>query len=84
MADFVDYAAMRQVVNGTDKAALIAGYAEKFEAALRAQGLADAPAAPAPKPDPIPSAPVSVPAGYVSKAELAAVLRRIADELQPR
>lgn len=86
MADFIEYGAMRAVVNGSDKAELIAGYAQKFEAALRAQGLADAPAAPAPKPDPIPSAPVSVPAGFgfVTKAELAAALRKIADELQPR
>lgn len=83
MADFTDYAAMRAVVNGSDKAELIAGYAQKFEAAFRAQGLADAPTAPAPIPAQIPSAPVAVPAGYVSKAELAAVLRRIADELAP-
>lgn len=30
-----DYAQARRVVNGTDKAALIAGYAREFEAALR-------------------------------------------------
>lgn len=35
MSDFLDYQDMRRVVNGMDKAALIAGYAEKFEAALR-------------------------------------------------
>ncbi len=32
----VDYKGARRVVNGTDKAALIAGYAVKYEAALRA------------------------------------------------
>lgn len=36
MADYNDYRSMRRVVNGTDKADLIAGYAEKFEAALKA------------------------------------------------
>lgn len=35
MADYPDYVSMRRVVNGTDRAALIAGYADKFEAALR-------------------------------------------------
>jgi predicted chitinase len=42
MSDFGNYADMRKVVNGTDKATLIAGYADKFEAALRAVP-ADAP-----------------------------------------
>ena len=35
MSDFDSYVNMRRVVNGTDKAALIAGYAEKFEAAIK-------------------------------------------------
>lgn len=35
MADYASYRDMRRVVNGTDKAELIAGYAEKFETALR-------------------------------------------------
>jgi putative chitinase len=35
MADFDSYTNMRRVVNGTDRAELIAGYAEKFEAALK-------------------------------------------------
>jgi putative chitinase len=35
MADFDSYMNMRRVVNGTDRAALIAGYAEKFEDALK-------------------------------------------------
>jgi hypothetical protein len=41
MADFQSYEDMRKVVNGTDKAALIAGYAKKMEAALLAQARAD-------------------------------------------
>lgn len=49
LADFDSYQNMRRVVNGTDRAALIAGYAEKFEAALR--HLVEAPA-PAPVPSP--------------------------------
>lgn len=56
LADFDSYANMRRVVNGTDRADLIAGYAEKFEAALRqmpAQKPAE-PAAPAPAPIPPP------------------------------
>jgi putative chitinase len=35
MSDFDSYVNMRRVVNGTDRADLIAGYAEKFEDALR-------------------------------------------------
>ncbi|WP_185982813.1 hypothetical protein [Aureimonas mangrovi] len=34
----VDYVNARRTVNGTDRAALIAGYAEKFEAALKDAG----------------------------------------------
>jgi hypothetical protein len=34
LADYTDFKAMRRIVNGTDKAALIAGYAEKFLTAL--------------------------------------------------
>lgn len=82
MADYgSDYVAMRRVVNGTDKAELIAGYAEKFEAALRAlpQPVADLP----PPPVPIPvEAPVAAPDSI--ELRLAAILRRIADELDPR
>jgi putative chitinase len=44
MADFDSYLNMRRVVNGTDRAALIAGYAEKFEDALKL--LDEAPALP--------------------------------------
>lgn len=56
LADFDSYQNMRRVVNGTDKAVLIAGYAEKFEDALKA--LLESPVAPvAPSPAPIPPPP---------------------------
>lgn len=46
-----DYTNARRVINGTDKAALIAGYAAKFEAALKAAGYGAEQAAAAPEPD---------------------------------
>lgn len=53
-----DYVQARRVINGTDRAVLIAGYAEKFLTAL-----AEAPAvAPVPKPRPIPTQPLPEPA----------------------
>ena len=42
-----DYVGARRVVNGQDKAQLIAGYARDFERALQAAGFADAPKTPA-------------------------------------
>jgi putative chitinase len=59
MSDFPDYEGMRRVVNGTDKAALIAGYARNFELALQRE--ADT-AAPLPAPVPPPPMPVPEPA----------------------
>jgi predicted chitinase len=59
-----DYVQARRVINGTDRAVLIAGYAEKFLAAL--QGAPKA--APTPKPRPIPTQPLPEPA---SKSPLA-------------
>jgi len=56
LSDYRSYEDMRRVVNGVDKADLIAGYAEKIERAL----LADAEAAPSPAPPdkaPMPPAP---------------------------
>lgn len=82
LADFVDYVSMRQVVNGTDKATLIAGYAERFEAALKTV-VVEASKPPTPPAVILPSEAPAQP-GYVSKAELAAMLRKIADELSPR
>lgn len=50
-----DYVNARRVVNGTDKARKIAGYADKFEAALRdARRAPAAPASPQPTPAPKP------------------------------
>lgn len=56
ISDFQSYVNMRRAVNGTDKADLIAGYADKFEAALRA--IPEAPEAPQPSK---PSTPIPVP-----------------------
>ena len=54
MADFDSYVNMRRVVNGTDRAELIAGYADKFEAALKLL--------PAEKPvEPVPPSPAPIP-----------------------
>lgn len=37
-ADFAEYTAARRIINGTDKASAVAGYAQKFEDALQAAG----------------------------------------------
>lgn len=50
-----DYIDWRRIINGTDRAALIAGHAEDFEKALRAVGY-DPASAPAPEP-PAPKTP---------------------------
>lgn len=58
-----DYVQARRIVNGTDKADLIAGYARKYEAALRAAGYGQPEKAPAqpqvvpPQPAPAETAP---------------------------
>ncbi len=44
LSDYDNYVNMRRIVNGTDKAELIAGYAEKFEAALKALPVGQEPA----------------------------------------
>jgi len=49
MADFDNYTDMRRVVNGTDRAGLIAGYAKVFERALLAAADDDPAPEPAPK-----------------------------------
>ena len=38
LSTYTDYLPMRRIINGTDKASLIAGYAEGFERALRNAG----------------------------------------------
>lgn len=68
LADFIDgskadYVNARRIVNGTDKASMIAGYAQKFESALRAAGFGsterDEPIltvpTPTPRPEPEPA-----------------------------
>ena len=50
LSDYDSYVNMRRIVNGTDKAELIAGYAEKFEAALKAIPVGQEPAKPAEAP----------------------------------
>jgi len=61
MADYLpgDYRGARRVVNGLDKADLIAGYAREFEAALRL--LPDAPLTPKPVADKTPAQTVAKP-----------------------
>ena len=50
-----DYVNARRIINGTDKADLIAGYAKQFEAALVAAGYGEVPA-PVDRPEPPPAA----------------------------
>jgi len=59
-----DYVNARRVVNGTDRSAMIAGYAKAFEAALKEAGYS-ATAAP-----PVPAKPIPAPA-HVQKPETA-------------
>lgn len=60
-----DYIGARRVINGTDKASLIAGYADQYEQALSAGGYMTVPAPPVgaehfPDPAPLPDAPIIV------------------------
>jgi hypothetical protein len=48
-----DYVNARRIINGTDKASLIAGQARAFEKALRLAGYRPGQAAPAPQPAPV-------------------------------
>jgi hypothetical protein len=62
LADFTDYLNMRRIINGTDKADLIAQYAIKFEDCLKADAAAVIVATEphdAPKPEPLPLPPVA-------------------------
>ena len=45
LSDYSDYLPMRRIINGTDKASLIAGYAVSFEMALRGAGYGQWPVA---------------------------------------
>lgn len=63
MADYSTYFEMRRVVNGMDRAALIAAYAETFGAALRLlPAAASKPVEPPPTPAPLPMPPEPAPA----------------------
>ena len=77
MGDFDSYVNMRRVVNGTDKADLIASYAEDFEKALKALPASPvAPVEPPPAPPPAPEtppAPPETPAQSLAKWIMAAV-----------
>lgn len=59
--DLREYVNARRIINGTDKAAEIATYAKKFEAALRAAGYGTKPVAPSKpaEPTPAPAAPAT-------------------------
>ena len=55
LADYItltrsDYVGARRIVNGTDKAALIAGYAKQYDALLKAEGYGETPFKPEPQP----------------------------------
>lgn len=75
MADYTSYSDMRRVVNGTDKAQMIAGYADTFEKALKelpAKPITPVPAPPAPTPPPAPETPpAATPAPALPAASLA-------------
>jgi predicted chitinase len=78
--DLVDYVNVRRIVNGTDRAELIAGYARQFEAALRAShvtGVVTKPASPVTPPDPPPVEwkPNNTKPGFVSRFFSALVAR---------
>ena len=50
-----DYVNARRIINGTDKASLIATYAKEFQAALVGAGYGKAAPVPAAKPEPVPA-----------------------------
>lgn len=73
-----DFVGARRIINGTDKAALIAGYAKEYDALLKAEGYGEnAPAKPAPRPSTPVSTPVQTP--VTSKSGLATLLSLIAN-----
>lgn len=76
LSDFTSYTAMRAIVNGTDKAALIAGHAEVFEDALIAQAMADAEAAKTAADD-VATDPVKTPSATLAKGVGAIVVAAV-------
>ncbi len=86
--DKVDFVNARRVINGTDKAALIAGYATKFAAAIRDAGEAEPASEPVSVPDDASNGPSTAtePAtaaerepASISQAEWATLLQGVAD-----
>ncbi|MBF0679909.1 MAG: hypothetical protein IR164_13335 [Devosia sp.] len=79
-ASHTDYINARRVINGTDKATLIAGYADKFEQALAliaAQPAGGGSTSPAPKPSPVPTSGLPEPAkpgGFKPAGIIAAII----------
>lgn len=75
LADCTSYSDMRRVVNGSDKADLIAGYARSFETALavlQPSPVVPLPPSPAPTPPPVPETPpIPAPAPASLAASLA-------------
>jgi len=75
LADYVtltksDFHGARRIVNGTDKAGLIAGYAIKLDDLLKAEGYGAAKPADAPKPVAAPQSPPREPAPQASPSPL--------------
>lgn len=80
LSDYDHYTSMRRVVNGTDRAELIAGYAEKFEKALKmlppkpvTPSNPDVPVSPSVPPDASAPKPLETPAQNIAKWVLGAV-----------
>lgn len=69
-----DYVGARRIVNGTDKAETIAGYAKAFETALWAAGYDNPVGKPAQTPNPSPAPPVADPAPAPKPSGLGAFL----------
>lgn len=78
-AQSFDFMGARRIINGNDKAALIAGYAKKFEAALKAGGeIVTPPKLPVPiDADPAPNSQAPIPAHPNLWVALAEMLKAI-------
>lgn len=70
--DKKDYRGSRRIINGVDKAAMIAGYAEKFEAALRSAGYDGKARSPAK--EEAPAKPLAPPAREAGKSGIATLI----------
>lgn len=74
LADSANYVDMRRIVNGTDKAELIAGYAQNFEAALKSIPVVPEPVAP--------TAPVVDETVWIRRADVAAKLDELMRQIR--